>query len=322
MINFGVREELTAKAAPAPGWAYVPDTGVNSSVTASQPSSRKRARNANPHAGLHDTTAKQDAKILRELAVLDRENHRDVSIPVPIRHRDNAGRSMFGFSSLQPYEDDRANKFDIVSHGKVTPAVRKILQSQKTFQNHLSDYEALSALASTLPQPSAPAPATPAIRSSGTATGSGKRSHKRKDLNAPPVSTPLRRVSTPSQLATPPPIKSEPSTDVVMTAAPILSTDGIVPPASHPADNDPLLKSKIPPLPTQEELESLLAAPPLSYNEARGDWTDDDRRKPMRKFCEVCGYWGRVKCTRCGGRVCALDCLTLHQEDCFTRYGA
>ncbi|RDW85036.1 hypothetical protein BP6252_02626 [Coleophoma cylindrospora] len=305
MINFGVREELAAKAAPAPGWAYVPDTGVNSSVTASQPSSRKRARNANPNTSSHDTTAKQDAKILRELAALDRESHRDVSIPVPIRHRDNAGR---------------------ISHGKVTPAVRKILQSQKTFANHLSDYEALSALVSALPQPSAPAPATPAIRAPGVATphptSSGKRTHRKRDLNVPPVSTPLRRVSTPSQLATPPPLNSESNTDAPMTDAPILSTDGIVPPASHPADNDPLLMSKIPPVPTQEELEKLLAIPPSSYNEARGEWTEEDRRKPMRKFCEVCGYWGRVKCTRCGGRVCALDCLTLHQEDCFTRYGA
>ena len=45
-----------------------------------------------PTASQNETTAKQDAKILRDLAALDRENHRDVSIPVPIRHRDNAGR--------------------------------------------------------------------------------------------------------------------------------------------------------------------------------------------------------------------------------------
>jgi hypothetical protein len=91
MINFGVREVANSKATAAPGWAYVPDTGLNASVSALQPSSRKRARNQ-PIASQHETTAKQDAKILRELAALDRENHRDVSIPVPIRHRDNAGR--------------------------------------------------------------------------------------------------------------------------------------------------------------------------------------------------------------------------------------
>jgi zinc finger HIT domain-containing protein 1 len=98
MINFGVREVANSKSVAAPGWAYVPDTGVNASVAALQPSSRKRARNQ-PVASQHETTAKQDARILRELAALDRESHRDVSIPVPIKHRDNAGRGgLFTFS--------------------------------------------------------------------------------------------------------------------------------------------------------------------------------------------------------------------------------
>merc|ERR1711900_110954 len=103
MLNFGVREVANSKAATAPGWAYVPDTGVNASVAALQPASRKRARNQTV-ASSHETTARQDAKILRELASLDRENAKDVSIPVPIRHRDNAGR---------------------VSHGKVTSNFEK-----------------------------------------------------------------------------------------------------------------------------------------------------------------------------------------------------
>jgi hypothetical protein len=93
MINFGVREVANSRATAAPGWAYVPDTNVNASVTALQPSSRTRVRNQ-PTTSLHETTAKQEAKILRELAALDRENHRDVSIPVPIRHKDNAGRGI------------------------------------------------------------------------------------------------------------------------------------------------------------------------------------------------------------------------------------
>jgi zinc finger HIT domain-containing protein 1 len=75
-------------------------------------------------------------------------------------------------------------------------------------------------------------------------------------------------------------------------------------------------------MPSQEEVDRLLAAPPLNYNEAKGSWVEEDRQKPVRTFCEVCGYWGRVKCVRCGGRVCALECLGIHQEECFTRYGA
>lgn len=88
-MNFGVLEVANSTAAPAPGWAYVADTAAKGSTTALQP--RKRARNQ-AASSLHETTARQETKILRELAVLDRENHKDVSIPVPVRHRDNAGR--------------------------------------------------------------------------------------------------------------------------------------------------------------------------------------------------------------------------------------
>lgn len=75
-------------------------------------------------------------------------------------------------------------------------------------------------------------------------------------------------------------------------------------------------------MPSAEEIEKLLSQPPLTYAEARGPWVDEDRRKPVRAFCEVCGYWGRVRCKRCGGRVCALECMSVHQEECYGRYGA
>jgi len=45
-------------------------------------------------------------------------------------------------------------------------------------------------------------------------------------------------------------------------------------------------------MPAQEEIEKLLAAPPMTYNEARGPWVYEDRMKPIRQFCEDCGYWG------------------------------
>lgn len=209
-----------------------------------------------------------------------------------------------------------------MSHGKVTPAVRKILQSQKTFANHLADYEALSVINSSLPpsnQPVVPSPATP---STPHPPSTSKRTHRKKDAGAGPAPTPLRRVSAASEAATPAPIKSEISHDTPMKDAPILSLNSTAEPPPHPEDNNPLLVSWIPQLPTQEEMEKLLAAPPLSYNDARGPWIPDDMRKPVRHFCDVCGYWGRVRCMRCGGRVCALECLGVHQEECFTRYGA
>ena len=130
-------------------------------------------------------------------------------------------------------------------------------------------------------------------------------------------------MSTLSQPSTPVPIKAEPgNTDIPMPDAPLLSDGNSKIPAPHPGDKDVLLISRIPGMPSQAEIEKLLAAPALSYNEARGVWVDEDSRKPVRQFCEVCGYWGRVRCTRCGGKVCALECLNVHQEDCFTRYGA
>jgi zinc finger HIT domain-containing protein 1 len=104
MINFGVREVANSGAAPAPGWAYVADNGVNASATALQPSSRKRARNQLPG---HETTAQQDAKIQRYIASLQRDNFRDVSIPIPVQKRENSGR---GAIVLLHFRDEILNE--------------------------------------------------------------------------------------------------------------------------------------------------------------------------------------------------------------------
>ena len=195
--------------------------------------------------------------------------------------------------------------------------MRKILQSQKTFANHLADYEALSAI-------SGPIQPTPAIRTAPVATTTASstfkpRSHKKKDANEALGPTTLRRVTAAPKEGSI--IKSE-AVDTSMSDAPGLSLGSATLPPLHARDGDSLLVSRTPQIPLQAEIDALLAAPPLSYNEARGSWVEEDRRKPTRHFCEVCGYWGLVKCTRCGGRVCALECLNVHQEECFTRYGA
>lgn len=212
------------------------------------------------------------------------------------------------------------------SHGKVTPAVRKILQSQKTFANHLADYEALSAISTSQPSQPIPPPPAPSGRATPTTASpqppaSTKRSYKKRDSTAH-APTPLRKVAAASEASTPVHPKSESSNDAPLQGASNLLLESGAPPPPHPEDNNPLLISRIPQMPSQEDIEQLLAAPALSYNEARGSMTAEDRRKPVRHFCDVCGYWGRVRCVRCGGRVCALECLGVHQEDCFTRYGA
>lgn len=73
----------------APGWAYVPDTGYDPSKAPIVPSgARKRARNAPAAAVAGDTSVRQQNKIARHLAELDKDNHRDVQFAVPGKPRD------------------------------------------------------------------------------------------------------------------------------------------------------------------------------------------------------------------------------------------
>lgn len=168
---------------------------------------------------------------------------------------------------------------------KHTPNVRKILTSQKTFANHLDDFIALQALE---------ANATAAANSANKRAAVSAVSKRDDAVLLPDTQRPEKTYTllTPSYRPAPTP---------------------------HPGDNDALLRSRIPPFPTDEELRALLAQPTLSYGEARGNWDQDGY--PIRVFCEVCGYWGRVRCMKCGARICALDCLETHREECVTRYG-
>lgn len=180
------------------------------------------------------------------------------------------------------------------AQGKHTPNVRKILQSQKTFANYLDDFLALQALAES---------------NSATASRSGAAANSSK---RPSVS----RRDTPASGR-----QAVQEEDTEMTdpdLPPVLPPYYKPPPNTHPGDNDALLVSRVPSMPSDEELRKLLAHPPLSYVEASGTW---EEKYPTRVFCAVCGYWGKVRCMKCGTRVCALDCLETHREECVTRYG-
>lgn len=74
-------------------------------------------------------------------------------------------------------------------------------------------------------------------------------------------------------------------------------------------DDDPM----IPALPSQAEMEALLNAPPLTYNQARSAPLPSSA-PPPRKFCEICGYWGRAKCMKCGNMTCSVACKDVHDE--------
>ncbi|KAI0890423.1 uncharacterized protein GGS22DRAFT_13437 [Annulohypoxylon maeteangense] len=305
MNNFGVIELATAKTTHAPGWAYVPDTAPSLSAAAIQPGHRKRAaRNQNTastSALYADADARQEAKLRREIEALDRDNYgRDVTIPIAAKG--GSGK---------------------LSAKKHTPNVRKILQSQKTFANYLDDFDALSAAdkaaAMGIVAPATATAAQGAGKKGAVAgeKGKGKRGGKSISRSA--------SVSKPPPAAAAP-VKQEDNPDIEMLDAAPSSTiltplppNGL--PPTHPLDSDPLIMSRVPPLPTDAELRALMKAPPLTYAEARGRWTEDDRRYPARAFCEVCGYWGRVRCMKCGARACALECLETHREECVSRYG-
>ena len=79
-----------------------------------------------------------------------------------------------------------------------------------------------------------------------------------------------------------------------------------------PLDDEHLLKSQVPSAPSEEVMEALLSGPPLSYTAARG--APPPPGKPQRHFCEICGYWGTVKCMKCGARVCGLECKGTHDD--------
>lgn len=84
MNNFGVVELASAKQTVAPGWAYVPDTGPK--LANAQPTNRKRARNA-PGGGpsIGDLSARQEARIRKEVEGLEKDGNRDNTIPVPAK---------------------------------------------------------------------------------------------------------------------------------------------------------------------------------------------------------------------------------------------
>lgn len=349
MNNFGVIEVASAKTTHAPGWAYVPDTATASipsqSVSAVHLHVNRKKRAARNAADSSSATAQEgisarhSAKLTKEIEQLQRDGFggRDAHVAVPgggggARDRDGKARGH-------------------------TPNVRKILASQKTFANYLDDFEAWSrtqAAQSEGPQrsqgqslESTPAPGAPG---GGGGGGGSRRTAAAAAQAQKKGGAPAARGKTPAnnkKSATPAPAPA-PDPDTVMadappstkTTTPTDETAAQADPAAHAepeseiltpytrftsrpceGDSDPLLESWLPPPPTDEELRELIRAPPLNYHQARGVWTADDKRYPPRQFCEVCGYWGRVRCMKCGTRVCALDCMNVHREECITRYG-
>ncbi|KAF1982073.1 hypothetical protein K402DRAFT_397970 [Aulographum hederae CBS 113979] len=283
-------EEVPLATLAKAGWAYVPDTGFDPSKQPINPVRKQRAARNVPAAARLVHSARQERAIQSRLAELDKDNTKDIQIPASI-------------------------KSSRVTKPKTSTNVKKILQSQKTFANHLSDEEAMIALQ--ISQPAVPSRSQPAKVGGGAQKTSG--------LSRPGVASSSRRTSTPTtpsnlSMGPPPLVVLDSSTTDTGAMAEAEAEAKAKAKAAFPQDAKkpplhPLLLIDALTAPTEEEMEALLSAPPLSYSAARAV-PPNSAGPPQRFFCEFCGYWGRIKCRQCGARICGLVCKGEHDQNC------
>lgn len=183
-----------------------------------------------------------------------------------------------------PKKDSAASSGGGATRAGKTPNTKKILASGKTFAHYLDDEEAEIARTGRREIDTEPVPIA-AQRASKTPIARRKSSQLQREESSMSGSP-----APPSQNAVP------------------LPTDSMD--VDEDADGDSALE----PLPSQAEMEALLNAPPLTYNQARSA-PPPPGAPPPRKFCEICGYWGRVKCMKCGNMTCSVLCKDAHDEN-------
>jgi zinc finger HIT domain-containing protein 1 len=273
-------ELLQDTSTATPGWSYAPTRGFDPTQAMAPTLGRKRGIRDAGKGG--DISSRQANAIARHIAELDRENQRDVSIPVPVRQaRDVAARG---------------------NRSKTTSNVRRILQSQKTFRNHLDDEEAAIALGTgggaVAHNSNAAAVAARGVkaRSSTPASVAGKK--------RPSAAVTTTSTATPTAASTPTPTTAEAGDEEVPARKPKLIKSEF--------DQDPLLRSYAPPVPSERLMMRLLSEPPLSYNASRAK--EPSSARPARHFCCLCGYWGKIRCKSCHLRTCSLDCYKVHED--------
>ena len=170
-----------------------------------------------------------------------------------------------------------------------TPNTKKILASGKTFAHYLDDEEAEIAR-------------------------TGRRDGDVEVVQAPllqrPSKTPIARRKTLEDSG----LGSSPAPSLLNQSTLVpRRTSGAATPAEVMDIDDEGNDAAVPPLPSEAELEALLNAPPLTYNQARSA-PPPPGAPPPRKFCEVCGYFGRAKCMKCGAMTCSVMCKDTHDE--------
>ncbi|EMC99981.1 hypothetical protein BAUCODRAFT_358325 [Baudoinia panamericana UAMH 10762] len=172
-----------------------------------------------------------------------------------------------------------------------TANTKKILASGKWFAHYLDDEEA--EIAKTGRRDGDVEPAASAQRASKTPIA---RRNLREDSSVSGSPAPVPAPTQPSPLSQN--LQSAPFSAVTLL------------PATEDDDED---VNPSPPLPSEEEIEALLDHPPLTYNEARSA-PPPSTAPPPRRFCETCGYWGRVKCMKCGTMTCSVACKDDHDQ--------
>ncbi|OQV08570.1 hypothetical protein CLAIMM_12823 [Cladophialophora immunda] len=310
-------EELpvTSTARASHGWTYVPDNAAPTPTV--QLGSRKRGRDrAITHAAAHKLSAKQEKAIQQRLNDLNKENYREVNIPIPKREGAKG------------------------KERKTTQNVRRILAYNRTFQHYLADEEAgvnvYGSAANVLPATSAKGQSRQE-QTQKTATDSKRRndassttaqkgaSRRRSSLKhaktMPAKSTGGERannVDVEMPDAPPSTKPSDPASPTMAAKSPSSSRDRQQPssppsatqprpPSYDPAlDRDPLLRTlDIPKMPSERVMQALLSEPPLSYVAARAKPLDDNieadggfamrtgnnslMAKPQRWFCSIVG---------------------------------
>ncbi|KAI4634733.1 hypothetical protein J4E83_002053 [Alternaria metachromatica] len=162
-----------------------------------------------------------------------------------------------------------------------TQNARRIIQYQRQIKHWLDDEEAQSGQTTTTSRGSVSQP---------TGGRGAAQALRRQSTYASVPATPVEATPGPPTVAQTPSRLEDANADDAL-----LSIDDSIPAPLNPT-----------------ELEALLAAPPLSYAASHAA-PPPAGGPPQRQFCDNCGYWGQIKCRKCGARVCGLECKDAHE---------
>lgn len=278
-------EELpTTHSRHQPGFAWVTvkkDATDPSKNAALDVAGKKRARATGlgtnqTEAQREATTARQQRETERRIRDLNSDNTRDVSFAIPKREHHGGGGAT------------KAGK---------TSNTKKILSSGKEFKHYLDDEEAELARTGKIDG---------LERDPDAAAAAGVVAAPVQRASKTPLARRIQREQSSASGSPAPAVAGEAS-----------KPQGLVLPfeagAGAAGEDDDDEFDGVPALPTREEMQALLDAPALTYNASRS--APGPTSVAPRSFCELCGYWGRYKCLKCGAKTCSVDCEAVHVAD-------